>query len=121
MATRAELLDQLDLWADLLQGLDRPGVGVGVGDDEGDRLERADRAKATRPILELSATTMTWRERSIMAPLLCASTSWCVVHPARTSIPSTPTNTMSRLSKARLASANGPGQLVGVAPYRPRR
>ena len=65
-------------------------------------------AKATRPILELSATTTTEWERSIRARFVWASTSWWVVRPAWRETPSAPTNTMSRFRPARLASARGP-------------
>jgi len=66
------------------------------------------RAKAMRPILELSATTTTRSARSISMQLVCASTSWWVVRPAPNAMPSTPTKAMSRWSPVRLASASGP-------------
>jgi alpha-galactosidase len=66
------------------------------------------RANATLPIFELSATTVTFRARSISARLVWASISWCVVKPAIGEMPSTARNTMSRFSPSRLASASGP-------------
>ena len=65
-------------------------------------------ANATLPILELSATTTTRLAQPSMTAFVCASTSWCVVQPARASMPSTPMNATLRLRPVRLASAIGP-------------
>ena len=72
------------------------------------------RANATWPIFELSATTTTRRARAISARLVWASTSWWVVRPAPTAMPSTPTSTMSRFRPGQRCLGQRPDQLVGL-------
>ena len=114
--TRRARLDERDRDPRGPDRLDLGGVGAASVITSCTSSRSQMRANATWPIFELSAATMTWRARSISARLVCASTSWWVVNPAWTSIPSTPITTRSRFRLGERRLGERADQLVGLGP-----